>query len=84
MSKMKTGASLATLIGDVVGPRRATDRASLHRRVKKVLARFPEIHAQKGRENGTIGIDDVTEYFLVGSFASWIVALGGLVLVLTQ
>jgi len=27
-----------------------------------------------------IGIDDVTEYFLVGSFASRIVALGGLVL----
>jgi hypothetical protein len=31
-------------------------------------------------ENGTIGIDEVTEYFLVGSFASWIVALGGLAL----
>ncbi|HXD25430.1 MAG TPA: hypothetical protein VN609_05830 [Propionibacteriaceae bacterium] len=50
----------------------------------KSIIRFPEINAQKARENGTIGIDDVTEYFLVGSFASWIVALGGLVLVLTQ
>ncbi len=50
----------------------------------KSIIRFPEINAQKARENGTIGIDDVTEYFLVGSFASWIVALGGLVLVLAQ
>jgi hypothetical protein len=50
----------------------------------KSIIRFPEINAQKARENGTIGIDDVTEYFLVGSFASWIVALGGLVLVLMQ
>ncbi|ORB63349.1 hypothetical protein [Mycolicibacterium tusciae] len=46
----------------------------------KSIIRFPEINAQKTRENGHIGIDDVTEYFLVGSFASWIVALGGLVL----
>ena len=50
----------------------------------KSIIRFPEINAQKARENGTIGIDDVTEYFLVGSFASWIVALGGLVLVPAQ
>jgi hypothetical protein len=28
-----------------------------------------------------VGIDALTEYFLVGSFASWIVALGGLALV---
>jgi hypothetical protein len=46
----------------------------------KSIIRFPEINAQKARENGNIGIDDVTEYFLVGSFASWIIALGGLVL----
>jgi hypothetical protein len=46
----------------------------------KSIIRFPEINAQKARENGTIGIDEVTEYFLVGSFASWIVALGGLAL----
>jgi hypothetical protein len=50
----------------------------------KSIIRFPEINAQKAHENGTIGIDDVTEYFLVGSFASWIVALGGLALVLAQ
>jgi hypothetical protein len=29
-----------------------------------------------------IGIDEVTEYFLVGSFASWLLALGGMALVL--
>ena len=46
----------------------------------KSIIRFPEINAQKARENGNIGIDDITEYFLVGSFASWIVALGGLAL----
>jgi hypothetical protein len=46
----------------------------------KSIIRLPEINAQKARENGTIGIDEVTEYFLVGSFASWIVALGGLAL----
>jgi hypothetical protein len=46
----------------------------------KSIIRFPEINAQKARENGNIGIDDITEYFLVGSFASWILALGGLVL----
>nr|WP_179965084.1 hypothetical protein [Mycolicibacterium sarraceniae] len=46
----------------------------------KSTIRFPEINAQKAWENGGIGIDDVTEYFLVGSFASWIVALGGLAL----
>jgi hypothetical protein len=46
----------------------------------KSIIRFPEINAQRARENGTIGIDDVTEYFLVGSFASWIIALGGLAL----
>lgn len=49
----------------------------------KSIIRFPEINAQRSRENGDpgIGIDDVTEYFLVGSFASWILALGGLALV---
>jgi hypothetical protein len=46
----------------------------------KSIIRFPEINAQKARENGNIGIDEVTEYFLVGSFASWIIALGGLAL----
>jgi hypothetical protein len=47
----------------------------------KSIIRFPEINAQKARENGGLGIDDVTEYFLVGSFASWILAFGGLALV---
>lgn len=47
----------------------------------KSIIRFPEINAQKARENGGIGIDEVTEYFLVGSFASWMLALGGLALV---
>jgi hypothetical protein len=50
----------------------------------KSIIRFPEINAQKAKANGNgdlgIGIDEVTEYFLVGSFASWIIALGGLAL----
>jgi hypothetical protein len=52
----------------------------------KSIIRFPEINAQKVREDGGIGIgiDDVTEYFLVGSFACWIVALGGLALAQLQ
>ena len=29
----------------------------------KSIIRFPEINAQKARDNGNIGIDDVTEYF---------------------
>ena len=47
----------------------------------KGIIRFPELSAQKNR-NGDIGIDEVTEYFLVGSFASWLLALGGIALVL--
>ncbi len=50
----------------------------------KSIIRFPEINAETKRKNGAaeleIGIDDVTEYFLVGSFASWILALAGLAL----
>jgi hypothetical protein len=49
----------------------------------KSIIRFPEISAKRDK-NGTperVGIDDVTEYFLVGSFASWMLALGGLALV---
>jgi hypothetical protein len=52
----------------------------------KGLLRFPEIQAA-ARNGGTgayaggpVGIDDVTEYFLVGSFVSWLVALGSLAL----
>lgn len=47
----------------------------------KSIIRFPEINAAKARVNGNIGIDDVTEYFLVGSFASWLLAFGSLALV---
>ncbi len=47
----------------------------------KGIIRFPELSAQKNR-NGDVGIDEVTEYFLVGSFTSWLLALGGIALVL--
>ncbi len=47
----------------------------------KGIIRFPELSAQKNR-NGDVGIDEVTEYFLVGSFTSWLLALGGIGLVL--
>jgi len=40
----------------------------------KGLLRFPEL--QRGDDSG--GPSDVTEYFLIGSMASWLVALGGL------
>ncbi len=42
----------------------------------KGLLRFPEL--QRGSEAG--GPSDVTEYFLIGSFASWLLALGGVAL----
>jgi hypothetical protein len=49
----------------------------------KGLIRFPELQAS--RKDGTggvdgVGIDQVTEYFLVGSFVSWLVALVSLAL----
>jgi hypothetical protein len=49
----------------------------------KSIIRFPEISAKRGRDGNPerVGIDDVTEYFLVGSFASWILAFGSLALV---
>jgi len=47
----------------------------------KGIIRFPELNAQKNCP-GEVGIDEVTEYFLVGSFASWLLALGGIALVL--
>lgn len=46
----------------------------------KGIIRFPELNAQTDRDNG-VGIDEVTEYFLVGSFTSWLLALGGIGLV---
>lgn len=47
----------------------------------KSIIRFPEISAKRDRDRDSVGIDEVTEYFLVGSFASWIVAFAGLALV---
>jgi hypothetical protein len=53
----------------------------------KGLLRFPEIqaaarytNASGGYPGGPAGIDDVTEYFLVGSFVSWLIALATLAL----
>ena len=48
----------------------------------KSIIRFPEISAKRDREGNPerVGIDDVTEYFLVGSFVSWLMALGSLAL----
>ncbi|MFS3130594.1 hypothetical protein ACLM5J_19490 [Nocardioides sp. Bht2] len=45
----------------------------------KGLLRWPELQAHRDATSGP-SIDDVTEYFLVGSFVSWLWALGGLVL----
>lgn len=51
----------------------------------KGIIRFPELNAARkesadsGVPTGS-GIDEVTEYFLVGSFASWLIALAGLAL----
>ncbi|MET0450915.1 MAG: hypothetical protein ABW137_03675 [Mycobacterium sp.] len=51
----------------------------------KSIIRFPELNAQRSEAGRApspgIGIDDVTEYFLVGSFASWILAFGSLALI---
>jgi hypothetical protein len=45
----------------------------------KGLLRFPELKDERlGAESA--GPSDVTEYFLIGSFASWLVAFGGLAL----
>ena len=47
----------------------------------KGLIRWPELQSFRGEEGPSI--DEVTEYFLVGSFVSWLVALGSLVLLAT-
>lgn len=49
----------------------------------KSIIRFPEISAKRDKNGNPerVGIDDVTEYFLVGSFASWMIAFGSLALV---
>ena len=41
----------------------------------KGIIRFPELNSQ--RHEGDSGINELTEYFLVGSFASWLLALAG-------
>jgi hypothetical protein len=46
----------------------------------KSVIRFPELTAQRRESGDGPGIDEVTEYFLVGSFASWLAALTGLAL----
>jgi hypothetical protein len=43
------------------------------------LLRWPELQAARHEDRGP-GIHVVTEYFLVGSFVSWMIALGSLVL----
>lgn len=46
----------------------------------KGLLRFPELQAARDEADEGPGIHAVTEYFLVGSFASWLLALGSLAL----
>jgi hypothetical protein len=48
----------------------------------KGLIRFPELQAKRSETTAVdgVGIDAVTEYFLVGSFVSWILALAALAL----
>lgn len=48
----------------------------------KGLIRFPELQAKRDETSAVegVGIDEVTEYFLVGSFVSWLLALGSLAL----
>ena len=47
----------------------------------KSLLRFPELRVPRAGDPGYGGASDITEYFLVGSFASWLVALGSVALV---
>lgn len=44
----------------------------------KGLLRFPELQQQAGAAAGTDRRGEVSEYFLVGSFVSWLIALAGL------
>lgn len=48
----------------------------------KGLLRFPELQSKRdpASTGSGVGIDEVTEYFLVGSFVSWLLALGSLAL----
>ena len=45
----------------------------------KGLLRFPELQSKRDESAGP-SIDEVTEYFLVGSFVSWMISLASLVL----
>ena len=47
----------------------------------KSLLRFPELRVPRAGDPGYGGASDITEYFLVGSFASWLVALGSVALI---
>jgi hypothetical protein len=51
----------------------------------KGLLRFPELQSKRDSPDtlDTPGIDEITEYFLVGSFVSWLIALGMLVVLAT-
>lgn len=46
----------------------------------KGLLRFPELQATRRERHRGPGIHEVTEYFLVGSFVSWLVSLASLAL----
>ncbi|MDF8265316.1 hypothetical protein [Luteipulveratus flavus] len=48
----------------------------------KGLIRFPELNARRAapQQQSEVGIDEVTEYLLVGSFVSWLISLAGLAL----
>ena len=48
----------------------------------KGLLRFPELQRVSAEGPSPDGPSDVPEYFLIGSFASWLFALGGLALLL--
>ena len=47
----------------------------------KSLLRFPELRVPRAGDPGYGGASDITEYFLVGSFASWLVALTSVALI---
>jgi hypothetical protein len=42
----------------------------------KGIIRWPELQATSPDQR--VGVDEVTEYFLIGSFTSWLLALGSL------
>ena len=47
----------------------------------KSLLRFPELRVPRAGDPGYGGASDITEYFLVGSFASWLVALSSVAVI---